>query len=72
MGGGGPPPPPPPHTHTHIGQPCIKVWKTSGYDDLPERSNDVIFSKNSGLGSCRAIPLEHLIIVASNYNRIKV
>ena len=52
----------------------IYILKTPRYQDLPERSPNVIFSQNPGTGPCRAIPLEQLTKVEkeSKCNRKKL
>ena len=38
----------------------IYILKTPSLEDLSQRSTNVVFLQNPGLGPCRAIPLEQL------------
>ena len=49
-------------------RPRIYILKTSSYLDLPERSPNVIFSQNPGIGPCTAIPLEQMTKGVSGRN----
>ena len=52
----------------------IYILKSPSLEDLSQRSTNVIFLQNPGIGPCRAIPLEQLTKIArkSTYNRIKL
>ena len=52
----------------------IYILKSPSLEDLSQRSTNVIFLQNPGIGPCRAIPLEQLTKTARKitFNRIKL